>query len=862
MKWLARFLLIGVLALCAGWTHGAPPPTVQLNFAANSATGCSTLTSCLSVTRSTTETCEPIGGTITYATSGNLCITAEGLQQFEAGTNLIPQSQATTGWTVSSNDTFAAGSSGTAPDATADALVLTDSANAQVHSVTSAAFSVVSGDYYVVSFFGAAGVAGSGVTTQENHIVDLAGVGAAFLSGIKVDLAACTNLGGIANNARILPPKQFASGWCKFAYIVEAAGSASVQIKVAMDPGLPTFNASPSYTGNGSTVLLWGFDVKHGSTLLPYCPSSIGTCNMDVITDGGADTHLATALHGAALRVVANVAEFYGAQPEAQRTILGVGTALVGLGVSDGTTSNHTAQTGWPSTATLASAGLVLPGFTNNIGLSADGSGRSLAMNGQTAVGDSNGLSATTTEYIGSKSDGTGSCNCIMPALSIWPTRSDAAMETATTNANAPTLLTSYIGPIAGHIAINNEVITSCAPTCTAYISFHFRTTNNTTHPQFVLGNFYQTNSGTAHETGPGAASTVTMAVSYGGSCTRIKFSGANSGSIPDNGVVLTDQPALTIPADSDAIGYVYLTNTNGIVAQGQVAIYDTLAGDAMDLGGSDGTATCAAVTNNSARYYPAAIVGPTQLPTACLLGDSRLFGYADVISDQSENLGQVQRWAAPYYGNINIATSGDSAANFVTQVGNGYTNRQSLLQYCSGLIVEYGGNDIFQTGNSAATTETALSTIYGYASLLNGGVGGKAWATTTPGQSCSTDSFETATNQTVYGVTGCHPTTPSTTTENNLLNTWIRANTAGIAGYFETANPVQTAQNSGLWCFTGYAFACVASDALHQTEYANWLTANSVGFQKLQFLLQGDLHRGAPANDNDDTPVGLNKAA
>jgi hypothetical protein len=31
---------------------------------------------------------------------------------------------------------------------------------------------------------------------------------------------------------------------------------------------------------------------------------------------------------------------------------------------------------------------------------------------------------------------------------------------------------------------------------------------------------------------------------------------------------------------------------------------------------------------------------------------------------------------------------------------------------------------------------------------------------------------------------------------------------------------------------------------------------------QHWNFILQGDLHRDAPANDNDDTPLGLNKAA
>ena len=904
MKILTAGLFLSLLSpqAQAASPHGVPSsggPVVSLNFATNTATGCSSLTSCLSVKRTTQETCEPAGGQISYARPGNLCITSEGVQLFGAGTNLVAHSQDVKGWTVSANDTFA--TSGAAPDGSSGALTLTDSANNQGHYVITPSFSVKARKPYVVSFFAAAGVCAQ--ASGECHFGGIIGTTANFLSaggGLIFDAAACTWVGGSTHVLKAMPPKKFVSGgktWCRFAFVVLAGAiGGNVNFKISMMPGIPS-NAydsrrfAPTYTGAESSVELWGLDVKQGSILLPYCPSSIGTCNADVVSDAGSDATLKNTLEGSALRVVAQVTEFYDEQPPptatgyapSAHTILGVGPGLAALGVASG----FRAQTNWPNTATLTSGGKILRYLnTNYFGLSADSRGRSMVLNGQTPNTDSNGPSGSSLEYLGSLSSGSAPCNCIIASLQVWDSRNDAAMAAATANSNALPLLPSYTGVVANHAQINEGTL----PGTQSLSRSHHRVTENITAIQIIFGNYYA-HQGTESEMAPGAATPIEAVIEYPlGSCHAFHFNGSfGGGTIANRGQLATDLLPISIPAGSDIWLWEYRTNAAGVmVSNGNNNVRDTVTGggEYINVGASvanpllDGNSDCSSWTKpkGSGAYYPDAIVGPTVNHSYCLQGDSRLNGYGNNAANQSldanDTVGAVDPWLNPYYSTLKIALGGDAAFHFSNNHATKTvtTNRLALWRYCSGLIVEYGGNDIFQKGSSLSTLEKDLRTIYGFArSRLRGGLGGPIFQTTTFTQSFSFDNWQSVNcsppqnacfNGSPTGgqyldryAAAAANLGPGPSPAPGTLNHWIKNKAVAsgyINGYLDIAGtPINVLQQDGVtyvWCAlfntavqaasvgAGAAVnALCTADGLHPSAYGYNVISNAMGFKVLQ---------------------------
>lgn len=794
-------------------------PAVELNFAGGTTSGCASLAACLSLTRTTQETCEPAGGTITYATSGNLCVTSEGVQVYGAGTNIVPQSQAVTGWSAT-NTTFTAGAAGTAPDATNAALVITDSAVSNVHGVNSANLAITGAQTYAVTVFVKAGTCAQ--ASPECHIGSIAGAGALANSWIYFDASNCTVIGGTTATIKIMPPKALANGWCRIGFLTSGVSTTNGTMSVYMIPGASVGSAkNVTYVGAGSTMLIWGLDIKASAIFLPYCPTAgaSATCNADVVAASGA---LKTALEGAALRVVIKTAELAESQPVASQTLLGVGSALTGLGVSAG----YQQQSNWPTTATLKSSGLVIR-YTNAnwFGLSANASGRSMAMNGQTAQTDTNGLSASASEFLGSLSSATAFCNCVIADLKVWNTRSDAVMLAATANASALPLITQYTGAVANHTRVSQALIAAATAT-QAMARSHHRATENITSLSIRFPNYYVQNNTTETEIGPGAATTITASVEFpSGTCTALTFSAGSSGSIPNIGTLFADTLTIAIPAGSDFWIRDFRTNASGIITQSSGGGYQDLTnGEAMATGTTgvvDSTTTCAAVSNttSNSQYYPDIIAGPTRLHTYCLLGDSRTLGFDDAISSSLDDTGEIERWIVPYYSVLNMGAGGDQAQKFIAS----HTNRLPMLNYCSGMLVNLGVNDVFTGTRTAAQIEADLQTIYAFKSNLNGGTG-PVWQTTVMSKTTSSDNWTTTGNQaTVVGFATI-----------NTLNGWIRANTAAITGFFENANAVSSAQDSDIWCANGATTFGCSRDGLHASQNGYLLQMNAHPFPTL----------------------------
>lgn len=153
------------------------------------------------------------------------------------------------------------------------------------------------------------------------------------------------------------------------------------------------------------------------------------------------------------------------------------------------------------------------------------------------------------------------------------------------------------------------------------------------------------------------------------------------------------------------------------------------------------------------------------------------------------------------------IGASGETAQNFADQTKTLY--RLGLSRNCTAALVQLGSNDIF-SGRSAAQVQTDLQTIYARLRAL--GIN-RIYQTTVTPRTTSTDSWATVNNQTT--------TNAGHEAARVTLNAWIRANTAGITGYFEIADVVESARDSGKWKAGSTADGIHPTDTMHTTMSA-----------------------------------------
>jgi lysophospholipase L1-like esterase len=190
------------------------------------------------------------------------------------------------------------------------------------------------------------------------------------------------------------------------------------------------------------------------------------------------------------------------------------------------------------------------------------------------------------------------------------------------------------------------------------------------------------------------------------------------------------------------------------------------------------------------------------------VIGDSIAYGSG---SNSTWNSFIIRAFGSNYGKNVSyatLATPGETAQNFINQVETRY--RLMIINGCTTALVELGTNDVMQNHRTAAQVEADLTTLY--ARLASLGIR-RIYQTTITPRTTSTDSWATTTNQ----------TTSNSTDESNRrsINAWIRANTAGIAGYFEVTDIVETARDSGIWKAGTTADGIHPNDAMHASMAA-----------------------------------------
>lgn len=313
-----------------------------------------------------------------------------------------------------------------------------------------------------------------------------------------------------------------------------------------------------------------------------------------------------------------------------------------------------------------------------------------------------------------------------------------------------------------------------------------------------ILPNWYCPTGGTRAETGTGAAMTVTASIEYPeGVFTQVTFGdGKTSHSIPDGGSVVSDSVPVSIPLD--ALFWVRSWQNNA------VALPVCVSSQALGAGAERATTIAdktmgGSLANSSNIYLPSAIIAQTRRVSCLVIGDSKTKGYLQTFNAAGET-GDVSRWIGPHFGYSQMAVEGDRAEWLIAS----HVQRAALMAYASHVICDFGSNDIYSGGASSAAVLSRLATIWDYASAA----GASAYQCTIPTRTTSTDSWATLENQTVDVRNDVRIT----------VNSSFRSGLTGLDGYFELADQMESARESGKWAVTGAA-NYATSDGTHPSN-------------------------------------------
>lgn len=393
-----------------------------LNFAGNSTSGgCASFSACLTTTRASSETCTDASGNVTYATSGNPCITSAGLQLWGAATNLIFYSVNPAQWVASSGTLT--GNAAVSPDGTTTANKTIEGANcgpcetfvnpfATISAGTTITISgwlqagVGTNSRYVRFSFGTSG-------RQDGFYQDVDLVGGTLIAGTGLQFATGQGTWGTAGAGDLFIGSTIQAGpggW----YRVSVTGRVSTLATSATfeDVSL-TSTLNQNYTGDSSSyTLFWGMQVEQASFASPYIPTNGATASRsaDNISASGA---LATALAVSTGTVVAHT---NGALQSTAATIVDAnGTVLLGKTSGNAGTTAVGATLSTGNTGTWTGA--------NDLGLAFDGSGGRIQLNGGTVATDTTARTPAGTFHLGSTSGSSAFLSGNIASLSVYPTK-------------------------------------------------------------------------------------------------------------------------------------------------------------------------------------------------------------------------------------------------------------------------------------------------------------------------------------------------------------------------------------------------------------------------------------------------------
>lgn len=283
-----------------------------------------------------------------------------------------------------------------------------------------------------------------------------------------------------------------------------------------------------------------------------------------------------------------------------------------------------------------------------------------------------------------------------------------------------------------------------------------------------------------------------------------IYYQGKRVFTIEPNGFILTDPLSVNF-AKGD---FLWVLNTVGVSASGLKWYKPQVVNDAggsAAVAGADYTAGGGTYTQNAVVYSPVAIIGRTmkRVPVIAGIGDSIMFGQG---ANQEE--GFLQPFGANY-STIQMGQPGSAINNYTANAH----KKAMLLASCTAAICEGGYNNIFQSNNTLPIVQSEM--IACWRSLAFRGI--RVFQTTITPRTSSTDNWATTANQSIAdaakeGVrTGVNDwLRDGAPVNSSYVAVAIGTTVAGtlrigqvehpLTGYFDVADKLETARNSGIW--------------------------------------------------------------
>jgi len=289
---------------------------------------------------------------------------------------------------------------------------------------------------------------------------------------------------------------------------------------------------------------------------------------------------------------------------------------------------------------------------------------------------------------------------------------------------------------------------------------------------------------------------TIKAAIEYRGKVYPLRFYGQRSITIAPGCHVDSDALGVDLIAGETFYERVYVSVAAGQkwpVGFDRNAIVDDQCN--INNGGADVVDALGTFTSSgSIRMFGAiGLWGTTSVlgsSSALIVGDSITAGVGDTNGMNGCN-GYVKRAIGNSIGWIEHTRSGYQLRFWDDQyagVQGGHVRGITLSRGANSVIFALGTNDVHANAWNQGLAQAQEFYTRAWKQLRNRGL--KVFQTTITPQSTTTDGWVTTANQTASPYNGIR----------SQINDWIRTTPDGLAGYFEIADVVETARNSGIW--------------------------------------------------------------
>lgn len=326
-------------------------------------------------------------------------------------------------------------------------------------------------------------------------------------------------------------------------------------------------------------------------------------------------------------------------------------------------------------------------------------------------------------------------------------------------------------------------------------------------------------------EAGPNAITVRAAIERPDGTKIPVFFNGSRDVLIQPGANAVSDPVAVDVKYD-DASAFIY-SRTYVTVTSGQkfplnqYVITASNSQDQLDIGTSTTDKTLSGTGASAAAqgYGPLVVLAnrppaSRRKPLVAIVGDSIPWGNDDTttgtdagVKDRGFVNRALEAAVIPY---VKIAAGGDAPSYF-----NQFTKSQYRRSLIAGAeyAVFYASINRIRLGDSFATIQADALAMWQF--LAARGI--KVYACTIGPRTTSTDSWATTGNQTA-----------DTYNANRVLfNDWVRTTPAPLAGYFEIADIMETARNSGIWKTIGAS--SYTGDGLHPKTAMHKLMAAGI---------------------------------